>query len=154
MDSNFVDLISLFNRFEVRYLIIGGYAVMYHSEPRYTKDIDLVIGITEPDVDRAAKALAEFGFGLNEEAVAKLGTEGHMISLGRPPVRIDILNRLRGVTFEEAYTRRVVVPFQSTFIPFISLDDLIEVKRAAGRPQDLLDVERLELARRLKEMGD
>lgn len=64
MDSNFVDLISLFNRFEVRYLIIGGYAVMYHSEPRYTKDIDLVIGITEPDVDRAAKALAEFGFSL------------------------------------------------------------------------------------------
>lgn len=144
MNSNFSDLLSLFNRYSVRYLVAGGYAVMYYTEPRYTKDLDVVIGLTEDDVARASQALAEFGFPLTDAQIDDLRQPNKMIVLGRPPVRIDILNEISGVDFDAAYEKRQPVVLSGETCWFISLEDLISAKRAAGRPQDLIDLQALE----------
>ncbi len=148
MNSDFKDLLSLLNRFRVRYLVVGGYAVMYHSEPRYTKDLDIVVGRTDEDVAALRSALGEFGFPLSEDNIAQLRRPNQMIALGRPPVRIDILNEINGVEFESAWERRIEVPIGEVKAWFISLDDLISAKRSVSRPQDLLDLSLLEAAKR------
>lgn len=144
MNSDFLDLLSLFERHQVRYLVAGGYAVMYHSEPRYTKDLDVVVGTAPGEIGRVAEALAAFGFPMTEDQINELSKPKQMIVLGRPPSRIDILNELSGVDFEAAWTRRVPVTVDDQVINFLSLEDLIMAKRSAGRPQDLEDLRRLE----------
>ena len=144
MNSDFKELLSLLNRFGVRYLVAGGYAVMLYTEPRYTKDLDVVIGVTEPDLSAFEKALEAFGFPLTPEAIVELRKPNRMISIGRPPARIDVLNELSGVDFNEAWDRRHVVDIEGEPVSFLSLQDLIAAKRAAGRPQDLLDLKSLE----------
>lgn len=117
---------------------------MYYAEPRYTKDLDIVLGLAQSDIDGFEMALAEFGFPLTAEAVAELGTPNRKISLGRPPARIDILNEIAGVEFEPAWSRRRSVEVDGEQVSFISLEDLVAAKRAAGRAQDLWDLKSLE----------
>ena len=148
MNSDFKDLISLLVKHNVRYFICGGYAVMLYSEPRYTKDLDIVIGVSESDLSGFRIALAEFGFPMSEEASKELGQPNKMISLGRPPVRIDVLNEISGINFEQAWARRNEIEVDDVVISFISLDDLILSKRAAGRPQDKIDLKQLEKSKR------
>jgi hypothetical protein len=147
MNSDFKDLISCLNRFEVKYLVVGGYAVMVYAEPRYTKDIDVFLADDNENLARFRKALNEFGFPLTDEAALELSQPNRMISIGRPPSRIDFLNELAGVDFEEAWLDRESVNVDEVAVPFIGLDGLIAAKRAAGRPQDLIDLEALEKAR-------
>lgn len=104
----------------------------------------MVIGLTEEDVFRASQALAEFGFPLTQDQVDELRKPNKMIVLGRPPVRIDVLNEISGVNFNEAYERRQSVVISGETCWFLSLEDLIAAERAAGRPQDLLDLKGLE----------
>lgn len=144
MNSDFRELLSLLAQYGVRYLVAGGYAVMLYTEPRYTKDLDIVVGVRDADIAGVGAALAEFGFPMSEEATAQLRLPNRMISIGRPPVRIDILNELTGVDFDTAYERRNVVDVLGVPVAFISLIDLIAAKRGAGRPQDLLDLQALE----------
>jgi len=119
---------------------------MYYSEPRYTKDLDVVVGSGVGEVQRVADALAEFGFPMTEAQIAELAEPNQMIVIGRPPHRIDILNELTGVNFDEAWQRRKLVNVNDQEIFFLSLDDLISAKRAAGRPQDKLDLKKLAAA--------
>jgi hypothetical protein len=144
MNSDFKDLLALFNQFGVKYMVAGGYAVMLYAEPRYTKDLDIVIGVSEADIVGVAAALAEFGFPMSESAQAELRLPNRMIAIGRPPSRIDILNELTGVEFLAAWGRRRIVDIDGTPVPFLSLADLVDAKRGAGRPQDLLDLVSLE----------
>ena len=144
LNSDFKDLLSLFNRFNVRYLVVGGYAVMYHTEPRYTKDLDILIGRTESDIAAVASALGEFGFTLSEANLAQLHQPNQMIALGRAPVRIDILNEVMGIDFESAWVNRIGVMIGDAKAWFMSRDDLVVAKRSSGRPQDLLDLSLLE----------
>ncbi|MFN3978880.1 MAG: DUF6036 family nucleotidyltransferase [Caldilinea sp.] len=143
VNSDFTDLLSLFNDNNVRYLVIGGYAVIQHAEPRFTKDLDLWIS-TDPSNARAVyQSLKDFGAPLTDLTEADFAEEGYFYQMGVPPVRVDILMGIPGIQFEEAWDRRVEVDFDSLRIPFISRLDLITAKLASGRPQDLIDAELL-----------
>ena len=144
MNSDFKGLLALLNQFEVRYLVVGGYAVMLYTEPRYTKDIDLVVGVSEDEIEAIGKVFSLFGFPMTQYLLEELKLPNRMISIGRPPSRIDILNELTGVDFEQAWNRRNIVSIDGLDVPFLSLSDLIDAKRASGRPQDLVDLESLE----------
>jgi hypothetical protein len=123
---------------------VGGYAVMLYTEPRYTKDLDIVVGVSEPDLQAIGQAFSEFGFPMSDDLLQQLAVPNRMISIGRPPSRIDVLNDLTGVDFAAAWSRRNTVVVDDIEVPFISLADLIEAKRACGRPQDLTDLANLE----------
>lgn len=133
---------SLLGR-EVRFLVVGGYAVAVHGHPRYTGDLDLWIDREPDNARRVLRALHDFGFGSLELAASDLLTEGRVVQLGYPPLRVDLLTSLSGVTFDECYPRRVEVDLDGRSVPFISRRDLERNKRAAGRHQDLADLEAL-----------
>jgi hypothetical protein len=140
VNSDFSDLLSLFNAKHVRYLVIGGYAVVQYAEPRYTKDLDLWIS-TDPANARAVyDALREFGAPLAGLTEADFAEDGYFYQMGLPPVRVDILMGIPGLEFEGAWEQRVEVNFDELPVAFISKQDLITAKRASGRPQDLIDV--------------
>jgi hypothetical protein len=150
MSSDFKALLKVFNDNQVNYLIVGGYAVMKHSEPRFTKDLDLWIEASEQNAARAFDALREFGAPLNGLTPDDFAHEGFFYQMGRPPARVDIFMSIEGVSFRDAWANRVVGNFDGTPATFISRPDLIIAKKAAGRPQDLIDVDALSLAEKLQ----
>lgn len=141
VNSDLTDLLSRFNARSVRYLVVGGYAVVQHAEPRFTNHLDLFVGA---DTRNAVfDALRDFGAPLAGLAASDFQEEGYFYRMGTPPSRVDILMGIPGVSFDPAWQRRMEVDFDGLLVPFISREDLIEAKRASGRPQDLLDVESL-----------
>jgi hypothetical protein len=143
MNSDFKDLLSLFNRNDVRYMIVGGYAVMQYTEPRYTKDLDVWIDASPENADRAFRALAEFGAPLVGLTPADFAREGFFYQLGRPPARVDILMSVDGLSFEEAWENRHESAVGGQAAWFIGRADLIKNKRATGRHIDLHDADLL-----------
>jgi hypothetical protein len=144
MNSGFEELLSAFNRSDVRYLIVGGHAVMLYTEPRYTKDLDVWIEASEENAARVFKALAEFGAPLTGLDPGDFARQGFFYQLGQPPVRVDILMSIDGVTFEEAWPNRSERVFGSQPVWFIGRSDLIKNKRATGRYIDLHDLDLLQ----------
>ncbi len=143
INSDFSELLRLFNDNGVRYLVIGGYALVQYAEPRFTKDLDLWIGTTGDNALAVYRALVQFGAPLNGLTEHDFSEEGYFYQMGVPPVRVDILMGIPGLEFEDAWQRRNEVPFNELIVPFIAKDDLITAKRAAGRPQDLIDADLL-----------
>lgn len=143
VNSDFSDLLRLFNDNHVRYLIIGGYAVTQYAEPRFTKDLDLWISTDTSNAGAVYRALRQFGAPLNNLTADDFAEEGYFYQMGVPPLRVDILMGIPGVEFEEAWARRVEVEFDDLSVFFISRQDLITSKRASGRPQDLIDADLL-----------
>lgn len=143
MNPDFKDLLQALNAHGVRYLIIGGYAVIKYAEPRFTKDLDIWVS---PDIENASKvytALVEFGAPLFDLTPADFEDEGFFYTIGMPPNRIDILFDLHGVDPESAWENRVIGVWGNVEVGFIGRSDLIKNKLAAGRLQDLLDIEKL-----------
>lgn len=149
MNTDFKELLNTFNEHEVKYLIVGGYAVMKHSEPRFTKDLDIWVEASPDNARKVFQALKSFGAPLSNLTEADFARDG-FYQMGRPPVRVDILMGLTGLDFESAWGNRVEGSYGETRTQFLSIEDLIINKRAAGRPQDLLDVENLQLAQKRK----
>ena len=143
VNSDFSDLLSLFNHNGVRYMVIGGYAVIQHAEPRFTKDLDLWISTDPANASAVYQALREFGAPLTDLTEADFAEEGYFYQMGVPPIRVDVLMGIPGIQFEEAWERRVEVDFEDLRVSFISRKDLITAKLASGRPQDLIDAELL-----------
>lgn len=127
----------------VRFLVVGGYAVVAHGHPRLTKDLDIWVWVESENATRVAEVLDEFGFGSVGLSAEDFAVEGPGVQLGRPPNRIDILTSIDGVDFESCWERREEFPVGPLTVPFIGLDDLEHNKLAAGRHQDLADVEAL-----------
>ena len=146
INSDFTDLLRLFNARNVRYLVIGGYAVVQYAEPRFTKDLDLWISTDASNAAAVYAALREFGAPLSGMTEADFAEEGYFYQMGVPPVRVDVLMGIPGLQFEEAWQRRVEIDFGELSISFISRQDLITAKLASGRPQDLLDANLLSQA--------
>ena len=128
--------------------MVGAHAVSFHAVPRYTKDIDVWIEPTAENARRVWTALARFGAPLENVSETDLSTPGTVVQLGVEPNRIDILTRVAGLEFATAWDRRVTSTYDAVPVAFPSLDDLLASKRACGRPQDLLDAEWLEKAKR------
>jgi hypothetical protein len=150
MHRDFKELLSILNDEQVKYLVVGGYAVSLHAQPRATKDLDIVIRCDRENAAALFRALAAFGApleGLKPDDFAEVGT---FFRMGTPPVMVDILPEISGVDFDHAWQRRVMETIDAETglkAAFISADDLITAKVAAGRAQDLADVEALRKAR-------
>ena len=143
VNSDFSDLLQIFNDNHVRYLVIGGYAVVQYAEPRFTKDLDVWISTDASNAEAVYKALLEFGAPLKGLTVKVFAEEGYFFQMGLPPIRVDVLMGIPGVEFEECWKRRSEVDFDGLKVRFISKQDLILAKRASGRPQDLIDADLL-----------
>ena len=144
LTQDFREFFQSLNDHNVRYLVIGGYAVAFHGHPRYTKDIDVWIGTDKTNAEKLIDALRAFGFAsLALEAEDFLDPDD-IIQLGYPPNRIDLFTALLGVDFDACYAARIAVEIQGTSVTFIDLENLKKNKRATGRLQDLADLEQLE----------
>ena len=143
---DFKELLSILEKHKVRYLVVGGYAVMKYTEPRFTKDLDLWIATDEKNSEAVFAALKEFGAPLKDLTPADFRQEGYFYQMGNPPLRLDVMMSLPGVTFEGAWAHREQVQVEGLVIPFISKADLIRTKEASGRDQDLIDAKKLRKA--------
>jgi len=145
LHSDFSDLLVEFVRFEVRFALLGGYAVGVYAKPRATKDLDLLVSGEGDNLERVSLALAAFGAPARVVADAHSMGSSEIVYLGVPPLRIDILRSADGVETEEVLAAVNVIELpQGLKVPVISLAHLMANKRAAGRPQDLADVAALE----------
>jgi hypothetical protein len=144
LSKDFKEFIGLLNEHNVRYLLVGGYAVAFHGHPRYTKDLDVWIELSQENAGKIMEALAEFGFGSLDLQASDFVEKEQIIELGYPPNRIDILTTLTGLRFDDCYDQRVEVEIQGVHMDFIDIENLKKNKRATGRPQDLADAENLE----------
>jgi predicted nucleotidyltransferase len=143
LNRDFKEFIESLNDSQVRYLVVGGYAVAAHGHPRYTKDMDVWIEMSPENAMRMIEALDRFGFGslgLQEEDFL---APDRIIQLGYPPCRIDILTTLSGVQFDACYATRLEVDIEGVSVSFIDLENLKRNKKAVGRHQDLADLENL-----------
>ena len=151
MNEDFLELLSALLDAEARFLVIGAYAVGIHGRPRATKDLDVWVEASTDNAERILRALRAFGAPLGDLTESDLETVGTGFKMGIPPRRIDILTRIEGISFAEAWPNRIEAEFgEGVRCPVIGLKDLITNKRAADRPQDRADVvvlERIERAR-------
>ncbi|SRR6266498_2597268 len=149
MFQDYKDLLCAFHAHGVKYLIVGGYAVSFHAQPRATKDIDLFVKADLPNAQAAYAALAEFGAALHDIHPKDLANRSSFFRFGHDPCGIDILPDIPGVDFDPAWERRVegvIDPQSGLRAFFISRDDLIASKLASGRVRDLADVEEIRTA--------
>ena len=126
LDSNFKEFIELLNAREVKYMVVGGFAVAFHGYPRYTKDIDFWIWAEPSNAEKIIRAIHDFGLGsLGLQASDFLNLE-NIIQLGYEPNRIDLITQLEGLDFEECFAKRQETEFEGVPINFIDLDHLIK----------------------------
>jgi hypothetical protein len=144
LSKDFKEFVALLQRHEAEYMIVGGYAVGVHGYPRYTGDLDIWLNPTVPNAERVLRAITDFGFGAFNLTVADLTKEGNVIQFGQPPLRIDLLTAIDGVTFDACYANRKEVTFDGLTMNFIGYHDLVTNKKATGRHRDLDDVENME----------
>ena len=130
VNSDFSDLLKIFKANDVKYMVIGGYAVVQYTEPRFTKDLDLWISTHPDNAEAVFNALKEFGAPLEGMTPQDFSEEGYFYQMGVPPVRVDILMGIPGVKFEDAWNRRQEVQFDDISVTMIGKDDLIKAKRA------------------------
>lgn len=139
MSSDFEELLRIFNGYEAKYLIVGGYAVMLYTEPRYTNDLDVWVQANPENAAKVWRALVEFGAPLAGLDPDDFAHEGFFYQIGQPPVRVDILMSIDGVTFEEAWPKRTQSHLGAQPAWFISREDLLQNKRTTRRHIDLHD---------------
>ncbi len=142
--QDFEDILDLFHRHEVRYLIVGGLAFIFHAKPRYTKDMDLWIDPESDNVRRANLALTEFG----SPELMSVDEPGEVLQLGVAPNRIDLLRDVGALSFAEVWPRRIVSHYGRANANWIDLDSLLAIKSAIDHPRHQED------ARVLKDVRD
>ncbi len=143
MNSDFKDLLQLLSEEQVEYLIVGGYAVIYHAQPRSTKDLDIWLRPTPENAKRVTRVFLKFGIPFIDVTPDDFAQEGLQYAVGRPPSMIDFLTSIPGLDFGEAWESRVKATHEGINILFLGKQDLIKAKQTAGRPQDLADIDEL-----------
>lgn len=138
------DFLSLLNKYSVRYLVIGGWAVALHGKPRYTKDIDILVAKDLSNANKIMAVLDEFGFSSLNLTIDDFLKDNYVIQLGFEPNRIDILTGVGKLDFNELENRKECRLIDNINLSLISVSDLIETKRIAARPQDIADISTLE----------
>lgn len=141
--KDFEDFIKLLNKHQVEYMVVGGYALALHGKPRHTGDLDIWINVSEENADKLMFVINEFGLaslGLQKNDFLE---EGSMVQIGYPPLRIDLLNTIDGVEFNEAYKNKLSIDLDGLKTDYIGLNDFIRNKTSSGRAQDLSDVKEL-----------
>ena len=142
MDENLKQLLSAFNANRVKYVVIGGYAVFVHAQPRMTKDLDVFIECSPENGLATYKALAEFGAPLQRFTVDDFSDGRTVARFGVPPICFEVIQKIDGVDFAGVYANSIPVIIDGDLpARYISSEDLITNKLASGRPQDLADVD-------------
>ncbi len=143
MNRNFVEMLSALFDAGADYLIVGAYALAAHDRPRATGDLDIWVRASRENAERVRRAIEIFGMPVENISVDDLATPGLVLQFGYPPQRIDVMTSVSGVTFDEAWPRRIVVDVEGKQHPVIGKEELIRNKQALGRAKDLVDVEEL-----------
>ncbi len=143
LPRDFKEFLKLLNEHKVEYLIVSGYAVSFHGYPRPTGDIDIWIAINEANAQRMVDVLRAFGFALPNLSPQLFLDTNNMVRMGMPPVRIEILNEISGVQFDECFKHRDIAQVDDIAINILALDDLKQNKKASDRFKDLNDLENL-----------
>lgn len=146
LPEDFKEFILFLNAHDVRYLLLGGWAIGIYGNPRATKDIDFLIAVDDENIEHLQKALYEFGAPTVENSVFQ--EMGNVFRLGRTPIQIDIINVADGIDFDSCYDRRNIVSVDNLAISVISKQDLIEKKK------HLLDTEIWLMLNSLKKIND
>jgi Nucleotidyl transferase of unknown function (DUF2204) len=139
--SDFEELFACLNARSVRAVVVGGHALAFHGRPRFTKDLDVFVEPSPANARNLVAALEDFGFGGLGLTLEDFATPGKIVQLGVAPNRIDLLTAIDGVTFEEAWSGRVAGRFGAQMVYYLGRQEFIKNKRAAGRPQDLADLD-------------
>lgn len=146
---DYKDLLNILNKHKVKYLVVGAYAVIYYTEPRYTKDFDLWI---KPEIENAKKtfeALKEFGAPLKDIKIEDFSNKNLVYQIGVEPIRIDIIGGILAPEFDYAWKKRKIVDFEGIKINMIGIKELIKTK-STGRDMDRRDIEVLKLKMKLR----
>jgi hypothetical protein len=142
--QDFKELLACLNARGVDYMIVGGYALAFHGAPRFTGDLDVWVKPEAENARRVLAALTDFGFGALDLKEEDFVSPDRVVQLGVPPVRVDIITSISGVSWEQAAPCRVPGPYGEARAFYIGRADLIANKRACGRRKDLADIEALE----------
>ena len=144
LNNDYKEFIKLLNKNNVKYLVVGGYALAFHGYPRYTKDIDIWIWLNKENSEKIIKTLREFGFDSLDLTSEDFMQSGTVIQLGKQPNRIDLLTSVTGLDFDECYSSRDEIDIDDTKVCFVDKENFKKNKKAVGRHQDLADLENLE----------
>lgn len=142
--QDFEEFFELLNKNDPKYLVVGGYAYAIHAEPRFTKDLEIFIKNSPQNAKKMIRVLDEFGFGSLDISHRDFLEPGQVIQLGNPPIRIDLLTSISGVTFEEAWENKVLGKYGNQEVYFIGKQELRKNKKATGRKSDIEDLDGLE----------
>jgi len=142
-EKDFIDFIELLNLNEVEYMVVGAHALALHGRPRHTGDLDIWIKPSFDNADKMVKVLEDFGFGSLGLTKEDFLRDNYVTQLGYPPLRIDILNAISGVNFDDAYKGRILGQNGELAISFINISDFIANKKASGRAKDIGDINAL-----------
>lgn len=143
LPPDFREFLRLLNAHQVEYVIIGGYAVAHHGHPRATQDLDVFVALGRDNAERLVAVLHDFGFDLPEVMPQLFLDPARIVRLGEPPMRLEILTDISGVTFDECRAGSETIDLDGLPVRVIGLADLRRNKRASGRPKDLADLENL-----------
>lgn len=144
MNSDFRELLQALAAQKVEYLVVGGYAVIYHGEPRFTRDLDLWIRPSAGNANRLMMAFKAFGMPLLDIEEADFAKPGTQYVIGAPPVAIDFLTSVTALDFDQCWSRRIVDDIDEIKVNYLAREDLIASKKAVDRDQDRADVRKLE----------
>lgn len=150
VEKDFEDFLKLLNKYNVKYCIKGGFAVVYHSRPRFTDDIDILVFPSQKNSVKVKLAMEEFGVDVSNLEDEYFATKGNFYQIGVAPVMIHIVNNLEGVNLNTVFRKRVRAKYGNTNTYFIGLDELIKNKTSTGRPQDKIDAEILKKVKNKK----
>jgi len=143
VEKDFEELLELFNKYRVKYCIVGAFAVGFYGYPRYTKDMDILVEPSLTNGEKIAQALCEFGFASLDLNPKDFSRKGAIIQLGYEPVRVDIINSISGTSFKQIWAGKRLGIYGKQKVFFIGLQELIKSKKMAKRKQDLADLELL-----------
>ena len=143
VQPDFRDLLVLLNAHGVEYLIVGAYALAFHGAPRFTGDLDILVRPAPANAERVLAALADFGFGFPNLTASDFQNPNQVVQLGVPPVRIDLITSITGVSWEEAEAHKEPGAFGDLPVNYLGRQQYIANKRARGRKKDLADIEAL-----------
>ena len=141
LPADFIEFIQCLNLNDVRYLLVGGWAVGIYGHPRATKDIDFLVAVDNDNIEKLQKAF--LAFGMPPVDMERFKEKGNVLRIGSSPVQIDIINEADGIDMDDCYLRKETIEVEGTDVFVISRDDLIRNKRASGRSMDMADAEKL-----------
>ncbi len=153
VNPDFNDLLQYLNAAKIRYLVVGAYAVIHHTEPRYTKDLDIWIATDPENAQKTYDVLKKFGAPVEQITPKDLTNPELIYQIGIEPNRIDIIMGLKGLDFEQAWKEKVESTYGNEKVYILGLDHLLHAKETAGRPQDKIDANELRLTQK-KERRD